>query len=132
MFLPDVFKIDNGKSSIEGFRGLAGSDLTCHNLSAIYSTGSNMFACKLHLKFESDRICHVFAKSDFLITRPHFPVATVRLLCLVAVKSKGHMEKLKLAIVRKHAVVTVRKQSLGQGNVFTPVCQYFCSQFTEY
>ena len=26
------------------------------------------------------------------------------------------------------AGVTARKQSLGQGNVFTPVCQYFCSQ----
>ena len=25
-------------------------------------------------------------------------------------------------------LVTVRKRSLGQGNVFTPVCQSFCSR----
>ena len=71
-------------------------DLTFHNLSAIYSTGSNMFVCKSHLKFESDRICHVFAKSDFLIIRPHFPVATASLLCLVSVKFKGPYGKVEI------------------------------------
>ena len=26
-------------------------------------------------------------------------------------------------------VITARKRNLGQGNVFTPVCQSFCSQW---
>ena len=94
-----------------------------------------MFVCISHLEFESDRICHVLAKSDFLIIRPHFPVVTASLPCLVSVKFKGPYRKveiffkwLKLSILSNHSVVTAHKQSLGQGNVFTSVCQYFCSQ----
>ena len=34
-----------------------------------------------------------------------------------------------LSVDRFHTIITARKRSLGQGNVFTPVCQSFWSQW---